>query len=83
VDKAKADFSNFGDFSYDLEASREDRTGITLRRLNQDGADGRAGFGTVGSDRIEQTNPERFAGDHILAASKGRTGERGREEQTS
>jgi hypothetical protein len=72
-----------GDCSDDLEASREDRTGITLRRLNQDGAHGRAGLGTVGSDRIEQTNPERFASDHMLAASEGRTGERQKEEQTS
>src|SRR2546430_1834678 len=47
------------------------------------GAYGRAEFGTVGSDRIDQTNPKRFASDHILAASEGRTGERGREEQTS
>ena len=83
VYEAKADFSNFGDCSDDLEASREDRTGITLRCLNQHSAHGRAGFRTVGSDRIEQTNPKRFASGHILAASKAWTGEGEKDEQTS
>ena len=60
------------------KTGRESHSGDWIRT-----ARGRAGFGTIGSDRIEQTNPERFASDHLLAAIEGRTGEREREKQTS
>jgi hypothetical protein len=83
VDEAKPGFANFGDSSRNLKAGRKNRTRITLGRLNQDGAHGRAGFGTVGGDRIEQTDPKRFASRQILAARKAWTGEREKYEQTS
>ena len=42
-----------------------------------------AEFGTVGSDRLEQTNPKRSASRRILAVSKARARERKKVKQTS
>ena len=53
MDEAKSDFADGGDFSVDFKAGREYRSIVAFRRLDQDGADGSAGLGTVGSDGIK------------------------------
>jgi hypothetical protein len=42
--------------------------------LNQDSTDGRTWLGTVGSDGIEETDPEGFTGGDLFTIGRGTDG---------
>jgi hypothetical protein len=81
VNQAHADSANRGDLPRHFQTRRKHGRKVTLGWLNQNRSDRRTRLGTVRSDWVNQSNPERLSSGNCLAIGESLGGAAQRKQQ--